>query len=154
MSELSHEVRERCRQLMMAEIDGEISSTDRLELKALLSKHPELKNELEEFLRLKEVTATMKLKEPDQNVWQSYWYNVYNRMERGIAWLVLAIAAGILIAFGIYSVVHEVWLAGDIPVFVKIGIFGLILGFVLLLISIGREKVFLWRNERYKEIRR
>lgn len=154
MSELSHESRERCRQLMMAEVDGEISKADRVELDDLLNRHPELRNELDEFLRLKEVTETMKLKEPNQDVWQNYWINVYNRLERGIAWLVLAIGAGILVAFGIYSLVRDVWLAGDIPILVKIGIFGLILGFVLLLISIGREKIFLWRHERYKEIQR
>ena len=48
----------------------------------------------------------------------------------------------------------EIWVDTDLPMIVKIGIFSAILGVVVLLISVIREKFFLRKNERYKEVTR
>lgn len=154
MSKGVHDEKERCRQLMMALLDGEISESDREELQILLNKFPDLKDESSEFSKLKEVTQKMKFKEPDPDVWQTYWYNIYNRMERGVAWLIFAIGAGILLAYGLYTMVLGLWQATDMPAVIKVGIFVVLLGVIMLLLSVAREKLFLWRHERYKEVQR
>lgn len=144
--------RERCQHLMMALIDGEISQLEKTELDNIISKYPDLQEEYQEYLKLKEVTQTMKLKEPDQEIWQTYWQNIYNRIERGFAWILFGIGAAVLLAFGLYTFIINIWATTEIPFLIKVGIYIALVGMILLLISIMREKLFLWRNERYKEV--
>lgn len=94
----------------------------------------------------------MKLKEPDQEIWLTYWQSIYNRIERNFAWLLFGIGASVLLTYGLYALIINIWEATEIPLLIKFGIYVVMLGMVLLFISIIREKLFLWRNERYKEV--
>ena len=89
---------------MMALVDGEFTTEEKLELDTLINKFPDLQKEYKEFLILKEVTQTMKLKEPDQEIWQTYWHSIYNRIERNFAWLLFGIGAAVLLTYGLYAV--------------------------------------------------
>ncbi len=146
--------KDRCRQLMMADLDGELSPFERNELQDLLNSFPDLIREIDSFRQLKEVTNPMTLKKADPEIWETYWYNIYNRIERSIAWFIFALGAGILIVYGIGEAMSGIWRDPDISVIIKIGLFGALLGVVLLLISVLREKLFVRRNERYKEVQR
>jgi hypothetical protein len=146
--------RERCRILMMAEIDGEISAEEREELRTLLKRYPELSQEFEQFTRMKEVMDHMQLEKPKDDIWKTYWFNVYHRLERGLAWFLFTLGACIVFAYGLFRAVLGIWADADIPLIIKIGIFSVILGAIILLISVIREKVFLSRRERYKEVQR
>ena len=154
MSRKNINAEDRCRQLMMAELDGEISSEEKKELHELLQQNPNLKEELHSFTQLKEVTNTMAFKTPDPEIWETYWYNIYNKIERSLAWFILTIGAGILVIYGIGQAVLNIWEDPQISFIVKVGIFGAFLGVFLLLISVLREKLFLRRQERYKEVKR
>ena len=154
MSSNNINAEDRCRQLMMAELDGEISSEAKIELSELLQQFPNLKEELQSFTQLKEVTNTMAFKTPDPEIWETYWYNIFNKLERSLAWFILTIGAGILIIYGIGQAFLDVWQDPQISTIVKVGIFGASLGVFLLLISVLREKLFLRRQERYKEVQR
>jgi len=144
--------KEKCRLLIMAIVDGEISTEEKIELDTLINKFPDLKKEYQEFLKLKEVTQTMKFKEPDQEVWQTYWQSIYNRIERSFAWLLFGIGAAVLLTYGLYALIINIWETTEIPLLIKFSIYIVILSVILLFISIIREKLFLWRNERYKEV--
>jgi len=154
MNEKRIDKKERCRQLMMAEFDGEIKISKKEELLQLLNEFPDLNEEYKSFLELKEVTDTMSLKNPDPEIWETYWYSIYNKIERGLAWFILTIGAGILIVYGLGQVLANLWQDPNTPVLLKIGIFGALLGLILLLISVLREKLFLRRHERYKEVQK
>jgi len=154
MSNKNIDAEERCRQLMMAELDGEISSEEKTELKELLIKFPNLKQEYQSFNQLKEVTNTMAFKQPDPEIWETYWYNIYNKIERSLAWFILTLGAGILIIYGLGQAISNIWQDPELHVIIKVGIFGAMLGLLLLIISVLREKLFLRRHERYKEVQR
>ncbi len=72
----------------------------------MLETNAELKNEFEEQKRIKEVLRKMKLKNPSREVWDSYWMGIYNRIERGIAWVVISIGALIFFGYASYEVVN------------------------------------------------
>ncbi len=91
--------KEKCRLLMMALVDGEITTEEKIELDTLINKFPDLQKENQEFLKLKEMTQTMKLKEPDQEIWLTYWQSIYNRIERNFAWLLFGIGAAVLLTY-------------------------------------------------------
>ncbi len=154
MSRLTENEKARCRILMMAALDGEITSDEQDELNQFLESDSELYGEFESFQQLKEVTDTMKTGEPKPEIWETYWISVYNRIERGLAWLLFSVGAAVLIVYSLMQICTGLWSDPELPLAVKCGIFGALLGLVLLLISVMREKLFLRRGERYKEIQR
>lgn len=145
---------ERSRQLMMAALDGELSGTERNDLERLLADSPELREEWARLQRVKEVTTTMALKRPPEEVWDHYWTSVYNRAERGLGWILVSIGAMVLISFGLWEFVQSIMAESNMPGFVKIAVFALLVGLVVLAFSVIREKLFTRRRDPYKEVER
>lgn len=94
----------------------------------------------------------MELKKPPDEVWKVYWTSVYNRLERRIGWIFLSIGAMILLFFGGYKLVEGIIRDPGISLLLKIGILVFLGGIVVMLISLGRETLFLRKRERYREI--
>jgi hypothetical protein len=146
--------RERVNRLMMAALDGEISSDERRELDGVLERYPEIRREWEMMGRLKEVTGAMTYKKPPEEVWDRYWTGVYNRIERGIGWILVSLGAVVVGAYGAWKWLEAIWGEAGLPLFVKIAIMTLAVGLLVLAFSVIREKLFTHRRDPYKEIER
>lgn len=146
--------KERARQLIMAAVDGEIGDSERTELEGYLQKYPDLHEEFQQFKHMQEITMNMKYTSPPESVWDKYWLGVYNRIERGIGWILLSIGAIVLLIYGLYSIFESILADTEITWWLKLAIFSAIAGTVVLLVSVLREKIFLHKTERYKDIRR
>ena len=96
----------------------------------------------------------MTLKNPSKEVWDRYWLGVYNQIERGLAWIVISIGAIIVLGFSAVKAAESFFENTTMPGVLKIGIMILTIGFVILIISLLREKLFLFQNDKYKEIQR
>lgn len=96
----------------------------------------------------------MKYTSPPESVWDKYWLGVYNRIERGIGWILLSIGAIVLLIYGLYSMFESILADTEIAWWLKLAIFSAIAGTAVLLVSVLREKIFLHKTERYKDIRR
>ena len=80
-----HDELQRPQHLMMAALDGEISEQEREELGRILEGDAALRREWTQLERVKEVTSTMVLGEPPEEIWDDYWrIGVYRRIERGV----------------------------------------------------------------------
>ncbi|GBD86426.1 hypothetical protein BMS3Abin03_00346 [bacterium BMS3Abin03] len=132
----------------------ELSDKEKSELETLLNDNPKLKEEFEEQKRVKEVLTKMKLKNPSREVWDGYWMGVYNRIERGIAWILISIGAIIFFAYASIEAVNSFIKDTQTPPLVKIGIGILIFGILVLLFSLIREKFFITKRDKYKEVQR
>ncbi|MDX1578161.1 MAG: hypothetical protein R3266_06740 [Gemmatimonadota bacterium] len=143
---------ERLQQLMMAEVDRELSDAGRAELKAALESDPELRDELESFKKLKEVTDAMTPLRPPGETWDRYWEDVYRRIERGIGWVLVSIGAIIVGTWGSWQFVRQ--LLGDttMPGYVRWSVLVLIAGLVILFVSVLRERLFMGKRDPYKDI--
>ena len=147
--------RERAHALMMAVIDGEATAADQRELDALVAGSPDLGSELARLRRVKEVTTTMTLRQPSEEIWDGYWRSVYNRTERGIAWLLVSLGAIVVGAWGVWQALEDLLQNDSLPVYVRMGIFAVALGLIILAISVVREKYFMHRRDPYeKEVTR
>jgi len=147
--------RERAHALMMAVIDGESTAADQRELDELVTGSPDLGTELARLRRVKEVTTTMTFRQPSEEIWDGYWRSVYNRTERGIAWLMVSLGAIVVGAWGVWQVLEDLLENDSLPVYVRMGIFAVALGFVILAFSVVREKYFMHRRDPYeKEVTR
>ena len=146
--------RERLRGLMMAALDGEISAGNREELDRGLETDAELRREWESMRRVKEVTSEMGFREPPEEIWGRYWTSVYNRTERGIGWILASFGAVVLAGYAAWEIVQRVLADTETPWVIKLAIFAVALGVMILGISVAREKFFAWRRDPYKEIER
>lgn len=133
--------------------DGELTSDEKNEFDSLLLDE-NLRNEFEEQKRVKEVLNKMKLKNPSAEVWDKYWLGVYNKVERGIAWIAVSVGVLILIIYGSIEAVENFLADTQTPGIVKFGISALVIGGLILLFSLIREKLFTGTRDKYKEVQR
>jgi hypothetical protein len=140
--------------LIMASIDGELSGGERGELERLLDEHPALRVEWARFQRVKEVTEAMALRPAPEEVWSDYWASVYSRLERGIGWILFSLGAIVLLSYGAWTGVRELIADATMPWFMKVSLLALTVGTVVLLVSVVREKAFVGRRQRYKDVER
>ena len=132
---------------------NELTSDERNEFDSQLLDE-NLRNEFEEQKRVKEVLNKMKLKNPSAEVWDKYWLGVYNKVERGIAWIAVSMGLAILVIYGSIEVVDKFLADTQTPGIVKFGISILVIGGFILLFSVIREKFFTQTRDKYKEVQR
>ncbi len=154
MSERHDEHTERAHALMMAALDGELSSVERAELDKVLATDESLRKEWERLKTVKEVTETMTFRAPPEEVWETYWVSVYNRAERSVGWLFLSIGVIVLFGWAGWHAVDAILSDAEIPPLIKIAIFAGALGGGILFFSVIREKWFTRKRDAYKEVLR
>jgi hypothetical protein len=103
---------------------------------------------------VKEVTDVMSLRRPPEETWEQYFESVYNRAERGFAWVLFSIGAIVMTGWALWVGLDELWGTSDLPTYVKIAIYAMLLGLAILLLSVIREKWFVRKTDPYKEIQR
>lgn len=134
--------------------ENELTSKEQTELENLLQNSKDLKEEFEEQKKVKEVLTRMKLKNPSREAWDSYWMGVYNRIERGLAWIVISIGALLFFGYASYEAVNAFINDTQAPPLAKLGITLLIFGALILIFSLIREKIFTSKRDKYKEVQR
>lgn len=145
---------ERTRDLLTAVLDGEAGEEEVRELEERMRDDPELERELREMQRIKEVTMNVRLKQPPVELWSSYWEGVYRRLERGLGWLLVSTGAAVLLISGVITGLRAVLADTELAWWLKGAILAIAAGALVLLISVIREKLFLHRSERYKDVQR
>ena len=154
MSDRHDEHTERAHALMMAALDDELSSGERAELEKLLATNEGLREEWDKLKSVKEVTKTMTLKEPPEEVWKTYWVSVYNRAERSLGWLFFSLGLIVVMGWAGWHAVDAILSDVQIPPLIKIAIFVGALGGGILFFSVVREKWFTRKSDAYKEVLR
>ncbi len=140
--------------LMMGYLDNELSDEQKCQFEEHLTGCSECKDELEEFRKLKAITDEVTLVEPEDRIWQDYWAGIYNRIERSVGWIVFSVAAILLIIYGGFKAIEEMVKDPDIETILKVGLLALIAGLAVLFVSVLRERLYFWKRDRYKDVRR
>ncbi|MGD8786935.1 MAG: zf-HC2 domain-containing protein, partial [Phycisphaerales bacterium] len=96
------------KELLMCYLDNELTDEQRNRFEEHLAGCPECADELEQFRKLKAITDEVTLVEPEDKLWQDYWAGVYNRIERGIGWIVFSVAAIILTIYGGFRLIEDI----------------------------------------------
>ena len=140
--------------LMMGYLDNELSDESRRRFEEHVAACPECANELKEFKRLKIITDEVTLVEPEDRLWQDYWNDIYNRIERGVGWIVFSVAAILLTIYGGFRTIEAIIRDPKIEFIFKAGLLALLVGLAVLFVSVLRERIYFWRRDRYKDVRR
>ncbi|MEW6412331.1 MAG: zf-HC2 domain-containing protein [Candidatus Zixiibacteriota bacterium] len=142
------------RELLAGYVDGELSDEQRVAFEQALLTDPELRAELEEFRKLKEVTSMVRYADLPPEVWDSYWQDLYRKLERGVGWILFSLGAIVLLSFGLFQFFSQLYIDPEVPIWIKIGVTALAVGSVILLVSFVRERLFAYKRDRYREINR
>jgi predicted anti-sigma-YlaC factor YlaD len=142
------------KELLMGYLDDELNEEQKQKLNQHLTRCKQCTEELEEFKKLKAITDQVTLVEPEDRLWQDYWSGVYNRIERNIGWILLSVAGILLVISGGFKLIEEIVNDPAVGIVLKIGLLVLIVGIAVLFVSIVRERLFFWKSDRYKDIRR
>jgi predicted anti-sigma-YlaC factor YlaD len=141
---------ERFKDLMMAALDGEISPSQLAELESHLAGCEECRRELAKLTEVTHLLGRIELPRPSEEDMMSYWPSVYARIERGMGWGLLVIGAVIWIGYGVYAFVTDPGVGALTKLLVALPIVGVL----VLLLSVIRERYHVSKTERYKEVQR
>ncbi len=142
------------REQLMAYLDGELGETERLEFTAHLETCEACREELEKLETLKEVSRGMKLIKPSDEVWDRHWTCIYNRVERGVAWIFLSIGAIVLGIFAVCQLCAGFFVDPTVSLWIKLGVGALVVGGVTLFVSVIRERISTYKVDPYREVKR
>jgi len=135
---------------MMASLDGEIGAEDRAELESHLAECADCRREFDEHSKLSELVGEIELPKPSQEDMMKYWPSVYAKIERGAGWGLVVIGALIWVAYGVFLFVTDPTIGSMTKFLIALPVVGVL----MLLISVIRERVNVSRTERYKEVER
>ena len=145
---------EQIRFLIMKVVDNEASHEEEEKVKNHISQCSECRDEYHKMLKIKGATGEMKKQLLPEMAWDEYWRHLYNRLERGIAWIFISIGAIILLGYAVVDFVNSVLVHSQLTPLQKGGILIISLGAVILFISVLREKLMVRRYDKYREVKR
>jgi hypothetical protein len=131
-----------------------LSGDEREELTRLIKNNEKTAKELKDMDKLKEVMEMLEPFDPEKD-WEEYWSSLYNRLERGIGWIIFSIGAILTFTFLGFQFVKGLIRDPQIALYAKVGLIALILGLAILFISVLRERITLCKTDKYsKEVKR
>ena len=139
---------------IMAYIDNELPESDINTVKQHLNECPDCSKKYESLNKVKEITGEMKFKKLPEMYWDEYWTHVYNKMERGLSWIFISIGAIIILSFAAWKAMDNLINDSQMSIFLKFGVIIFIIGLVILLVSILREKLMIKKVDKYREVER
>ncbi|KAA3613691.1 MAG: CvpA family protein [Calditrichaeota bacterium] len=154
MRKLNENQRAQFQDLLTKGFDNQLDADEMVQFDNFLQEYPECAKEWQDMKSLQHVTSTMKFKQPSKEVWDMYWHDTYNRLERGFAWIVFSLGAFLVGAFVIYQFITQFLVDSNVPEVLRWGISFLAIGGLALFISVLREKLFTRKRDPYKEIER
>lgn len=140
--------------LLAGYLDQELTPEEQTRLGGHLSHCSECREELLHLKEVKGMVESMKEESFPDGFWDRYWLGIYNRLERGVAWVLVSAGAALLLAFGVFHFVQEVLLDPTVPWIARLGSGLLAAGLAVLLGSLIRERIHSWRRDPYKEVQR
>lgn len=140
--------------LMMGLLDNELNPVDKTAVSDHLSGCDDCTEHYQSFHQLKEGATTMKFKHLPEVYWDDYWTHIYNRLERGIAWILVSIGFIIVFLFLGYQFVESFLIDQNQPIMLRLGASVLGIGLIVLFVSVAREKLMVRQVDKYRGIRR
>ncbi|MBT4482194.1 MAG: zf-HC2 domain-containing protein [Candidatus Latescibacteria bacterium] len=136
---------------LMRYIDREMDENERKAFEKHIETCETCKQLLSDFSMVKEVTGSMKIADLPEAVWDKYWEKIYNRIERSVAWFLFITGALILNGYWIYRAITD----PGLYTLVGLGTVLTIVGFLILFLSVLREKLTVNKSDRYiSEVKR
>lgn len=134
----------------MRYIDGEMTEPERKAFELHCADCSSCREQLAKFAQLEELTRRVKMIDPMDEFWEKYWRSLYRRVERKTAWVLLFSGFAILIFYVLRDFVSSIkFITMD-----KIAVMLIAAGFILLLLSLARERYYQSKSDPYRNVKR
>jgi anti-sigma factor RsiW len=137
-----------------AYLDDELEPEERRAFEGQLAHDAGLREEVEAMRAMKSVMSGMRLRELPDRAWDDYRKRTYNRLERRVGWILLSIGAMVLVGYGLYELVVFLVADAELAWWIRAAIGAACVGFAILLVSVIRERIFVWKRDPYREVER
>jgi len=139
--------------LLSAYVDGELDAEHRELVDAWLREDARARDEVDRLVRLKAFTDHLQLREAPREAWEDFHRRVYNRRERGLGWTLFLLGATVVGGYVVLRLAVAL-ITAAIPVVVRLGVFLVGVGLLVLVGSALRERLFTRKRERYDDVAR
>jgi len=141
--------------MMMGYLDGELDPEQRARFESHLATCKACALELAEFRKMKEELSMLRFQEPSDAELERYWRSIYNRLERGLGWILFSVGAIILLCYGGFKLIQGLIKDPTVALLLKAGVLALVFGVVILFVSLLRERLAVRKVDKYsKEVQR
>ncbi|MBN1322043.1 MAG: hypothetical protein JXA87_14525 [Thermoleophilia bacterium] len=137
-----------------AYLDDELEPQERRAFEEELRRDTRLREEVEEMRDMKSLVSGMRLRDLPDGAWDHYRERTYNRLERRVGWIFLSVGAMVLVGYGLYELVVFLVSDGELAWWIRAAIGAACVGLAILLVSVIRERVFVWKRDPYREVER
>ncbi|MBW2623391.1 MAG: zf-HC2 domain-containing protein [Deltaproteobacteria bacterium] len=136
--------------LLMGLLDQELTPEETVEVNGHLTRCENCRKEYEELRRASGKIEAVSFIEPQDEVLEQLWKSPYSRLTRNSGLLLVLGGVLLLIIYGIFEFVRS----GEEAVIPKIGVVAVLIGCVILLLSVLRERIHTYKADPYKEVKR
>lgn len=140
-------------ELISAYLDDELSPEERREFEERLARGEIPARELEEMRAMRNLTTGARPESFPDETWDRYWDRTFPRMERGVGWIFLSLGAVMLLSIGAYHFLVSLF-DDSSSLWVRLATAMVAAGLSLLFVSVLRERLFVWKHDPYREVKR
>jgi hypothetical protein len=141
---------EKYKGLIMGLIDQELTPEETVEINDHLRRCEECREEYEQLRETAAKIETVSFVEPQEEALKKIWKSPYSRFTRNSG-LFLVLAGWLsLVIYGLF----QSFRSSEEPVFSKVAVAAVIIGFFILLFTVIRERIHEYKSDPYKEVER
>jgi anti-sigma factor RsiW len=136
--------------LLVGLLDGELTPDEARQINEHLTRCAACRTEYEQLRETEGKLAAISFREPDDVVLAQVWKNPFSRLARNTSLVMIIGGYAVLIGYGLFEVLSS----GKEELPAKVGLAAIVMGFLILLVQLIRERCRTWKTDPYKEIER
>jgi anti-sigma factor RsiW len=136
--------------LLVGLLDGELTLDENHQINEHLTRCAACRAEYEQLRETTGKLATISFQEPGDAVLAQVWKSPFSRLARNTSLFMIVGGYASLIGYGLF----EILTSGRKELPAKMGLAAIVLGFLILLVQLIRERVRTYKTDPYKEIER
>jgi hypothetical protein len=136
--------------LLVGLLDGELTPEETRQINDHLTRCAVCREEYEQLRETTGKLSAITFQEPDDVVLAQIWKNPFSRLTRNTALVLIVGGYAGLIGYGLF----EFLTSGKEELPAKMGLAAIVLGFLILLVQLIRERIRTYKTDPYKEIKR
>ena len=135
-------------ELLSGYIDGELTQGSRQRVELHIDSCAKCHQAYEDLVRLQHDVGKMSFDELSQSEWSTIMNDMTVRSSRGTGWLLFVVGTLIIVTYGAFQFAVD----DTVPALIKSSVAAIVLGIVLLLFSVLRQRLITSKTDKYRDV--